>query len=98
MHPIFFASKTLNDSQGNYITIEKEMLAVLFAVHKFRVYLVGSTVTICNNHSTIKYLMTKKNAKPRLIQWILLLQEFEDKEGSENQVAYHLSHLENKEI
>lgn len=46
MHPIFYASKTLNDSQENYTTTEKEMLDVIFVVDKFQAYLVGSTVTV----------------------------------------------------
>ena len=77
MHPIFYASKTLNDSQENYTTTKKEMLAVVFAVDKFRAYLVGSNVIVYTDHSAIKYLMAKKDAKPRLIRWILLLQEFD---------------------
>ena len=73
MHPIFYANKTLNNSQENYTTTEKEMLVVVFAMDKFKASLVGSTVTVYTDHSTIKYLMAKKEAKSRLIQWILLL-------------------------
>ncbi|KAL4335401.1 hypothetical protein GQ457_07G008140 [Hibiscus cannabinus] len=101
-HPIYYASKTLNDAQVNYTTTEKEMLAVIFAFDKFRSYLIGAKVTIYTDHSAIKYLLTKKDAKPRLIRWILLLQEFDveiiDRKGTENQVADHLSPLENKDI
>ena len=68
MHPIYYASKTLNSSQENYTTTEKEMLAIVFAVDKFRAYLMGSKVTIYSDHSAIKYLMAKKDAKPRLIR------------------------------
>ncbi|KAL4290245.1 hypothetical protein GQ457_14G018310 [Hibiscus cannabinus] len=101
-HPIYYASKTLNDAQVNYTTTEKEMLAVIFAFDKFRSYLIGTKVIVHIDHSAIKYLLTKKDAKPRLIRWILLLQEFDieiiDRKGTENQVADHLSRLENKNI
>ncbi|KAK9046175.1 hypothetical protein V6N11_052074 [Hibiscus sabdariffa] len=101
-HPIYYASKTLNDAQVNYTTTEKEMLAVIFAFDKFRSYLIGAKVTVYTDHSTIKYLISKKDAKPRLIRWILLLQEFDveiiDRKGTENQVVDHFSRLENEDI
>ncbi|KAL4296753.1 hypothetical protein GQ457_12G015020 [Hibiscus cannabinus] len=101
-HPIYYASKTLNDAQVNYTTTEKEMLTVIFACEKFRSYLIGTKVIVHTDHLEIKYLLSKKDAKPRLIRWILLLQEFDieiiDRKGTENQVADHLSRLENKDI
>ncbi|KAK8632142.1 hypothetical protein V6N13_028919 [Hibiscus sabdariffa] len=101
-HPVYYASKTLNDAQVNYTTTEKELLAVIFAFDKFRSYLLRTKVTVYTDHSAIKYLLSKKDAKPRLIRWILLLQEFDveiiDKKGTENQVADHLSRLENKQL
>ena len=87
----------MNDLQLNYATIEKELLAIVFAFDKFRPYLIGNKVIVFTNHSAIKYLMTKKDAKPRLIRWMLQLQEFDleilDKKGSEHMVADHLSRL-----
>nr|CAN82547.1 hypothetical protein VITISV_036613 [Vitis vinifera] len=81
----------------NYTTTEKELLAVVFALDKFRAYLVGSNIMVFTDHSALKYLLTKQDAKARLIRWILLLQEFNlqirDKKGVENVVADHLSRL-----
>ena len=68
IHVIYYASKLLNDAQLNYATTEKELLAVIFALEKFRSYLVGSKVIIYTDHSALKYLLAKKDAKPRLIR------------------------------
>ena len=76
-HAIYYASQTLNKAQLNYTTIEKELLAIVSVFDKLRSYLIGNKVIVHIDHSTIKYLMVKKEAKPRLIKWVLLLQEFD---------------------
>ena len=77
LHVIYYASWTLTDAQLNYATTEKEFLVVVFALKKFHSYLICSKVIVYIDHSALKYLFTKANAKPRLIHWVLLLQEFD---------------------
>ena len=92
---IYYANKTFNEAEENNSTTEKEMLAMVFGCEKFRPYILGSHVVIHTDHAAIKYLMVKRDAKPRLIRWVLLLQEFDfeikDKKGSDNVIADHLS-------
>ena len=72
-YAIYYASWTLNEAQINYATTEKELLVIVFAFNKFTPYLIGNKVIVFTDHCAIKYLMTKKDAKPRLIRWVLLL-------------------------
>jgi hypothetical protein len=96
VHTICYASKTLNESQVNYATTEKELL-VVFTFEKIRSYIVNSKEIVYTDHAAIKYLFSKKDDKPRLIRWIQLLQEFDmeirDKKGSDNVVIGHLSRM-----
>ncbi|GJW84284.1 reverse transcriptase domain-containing protein [Tanacetum coccineum] len=84
---------------GAVLGQQKELLAVVYAFEKFRPYLVLSKTIVYTYHSALKYLLAKQDAKPRLLRWILLLQEFDviirDKKGAENLAADHLSRLEN---
>nr|GEX39763.1 reverse transcriptase domain-containing protein [Tanacetum cinerariifolium] len=96
--PIHYASKTMTEAQIHYTTTEKEMLAVAYAFEKFRPCLVLSKSIVYTDHSALKYLLSKQYAKPRLIRWVLLLQEFDiirDKKGTKNLAVDHLSRLEN---
>ena len=76
---------------------KQELLVVVFAFEKFCFYLLGTRVIVRTGHLTLRYLIAKKDAKSRLIRWVLLLQEFDvkvsDTKGTKNQVADQLSRL-----
>nr|GEX66959.1 hypothetical protein [Tanacetum cinerariifolium] len=97
--PIHYASKTLSDAESNYTTTKKEMLAVVYAIEKFWSYLIMNKCIVHTDHFALKYLFAKKDAKARLLRWVLLLQEFDfdviDTKGAENLAADHLSRLKN---
>nr|GEW85189.1 reverse transcriptase domain-containing protein [Tanacetum cinerariifolium] len=96
---IHYASKMLTEAKSNYTMTEKEMLAVVYAFEKFRSYLIMNKCIVHTDHSALKYLFAKKDAKARLLRLVLLLQEFDfdvlDMKGAENLAADHLSRLEN---
>ncbi|CAM8877999.1 unnamed protein product [Rhodiola kirilowii] len=102
LHVVYYASKVLAGAAVNYTTTEKEMLAVVHAFEKFRQYLLCSKTIVYTDHAAIKYLLSKKDSKPHLIRWVLLLQEFDieirNKKGAENLVGDHLSRLELGEL
>nr|GFB69741.1 reverse transcriptase domain-containing protein [Tanacetum cinerariifolium] len=97
--PIHYESKTMIEAQIHYTTTEKEMLVVVYAFEKFWPYLVLSKSMVYIDHLALKYFLNKQDAKPRLLRWVILLQEFDitilDKKGSDNLAADHLSRLEN---
>ncbi|GJR99522.1 reverse transcriptase domain-containing protein [Tanacetum coccineum] len=96
---VHYASKTMTEVETNYTTTEKEMLALVYAFEKFRSYLIMNKSVVYTDHSALKYLFNKKDAKARLLRWVLLLQEFDfkviDTKGAENYAVDHLSRLEN---
>ena len=96
-YAIYYASRVLNGIQLNYSTTKKELLTVIVALEKFRPHLLGVKVIVFSNHAALRYLIIKKDAKLRIIKWILLLQEFDleirDKRYSENLVTDHLSRI-----
>jgi len=91
---IYYASRTLDATQANYTTTEKELLVIVFALEKFCSYLLGTRVIVYTDHAALNYLLKKAESKPRLIRWVLWLQEFDleirDQSGAQNLVADHL--------
>nr|GEW60661.1 reverse transcriptase domain-containing protein [Tanacetum cinerariifolium] len=89
----------MTEAESNYTTMEKEILAVVYAFEKFRSYLIMNKSIVYTDHSALKYLFAKKDSKSRLLHWVPLLQEFTfkmiDTKGAENLAADHLSRLEN---
>jgi len=87
--------------QANYTKIEKELLVVVFVLDKFKSYILGSKVIVYTDHATLKFLLKKAYSKPRLIIWMLLLQELDieirDRSGKHNLVADHLSRIEKEQ-
>ncbi|RDY07947.1 Retrovirus-related Pol polyprotein from transposon 17.6, partial [Mucuna pruriens] len=76
-HVIAYASCTLDSTQANYTTIENELLDIVFALDKFRFYLLDSKIVVFSDHATLKLLLKKSDVELRLIRWMLLLQEFD---------------------
>ena len=73
---MYYASKTLNDAQRNYTNTEKNLIAMVLVLDKFRNYLLKTSIVIFTDHLALKYLLNKKDTKARLIKLILILQEF----------------------
>ncbi|XP_043263107.1 uncharacterized protein LOC122403574 [Colletes gigas] len=94
-HPVEYASRLLTTAERNYSTTEREALAVVWAINKFRGYIEGSEVRIMTDHQPLRWLMTLKTPSGRLARWALLLQEFNIQidycPGKSNYVADYLS-------
>ena len=67
-HVFYYASKTLNEAQMNYSTTEKELLAMVFALDKLCSYILGSLLVVFTEHAALKYLLSKKDARPSFLQ------------------------------
>eukprot|EP00253_Pinus_taeda_P009629 PITA_09629 len=100
-YAIYFISKNMTPAELNYTVTEKEFLAVIYAINKFRHYITGYTTFVHTDHSAIKYLMNKSVTNARVTRWLLLLQEFDitivDRPGKENVFDDFLSQLKTNE-
>lgn len=96
--PIAYASRTLNSSELNYSTIEKELLAIVWATKYFRPYLFGRKFKILTDHKPLQWIMNLKEPNSRLTRWRLKLSEYDFtivyKQGKANTNADALSRIE----
>jgi hypothetical protein len=76
-HPIAFARRKLSESEKNYNTTERERLIMVYALQKFRYYLMGKHFNMFTNHFALKYLANKTMFGGRICRWLLLFQEFD---------------------
>eukprot|EP00253_Pinus_taeda_P016180 PITA_16180 len=97
-YAIYFFSKNLSKAEMNYTVTEKEFLAMVHSLNKFRHYIIGYQTFVHTDHAAIRYLMNKPDVNARIIRWLLLLQQFDltivDNPGKENVVADFLSRLD----
>jgi hypothetical protein len=100
-HLIAFVSRKLSESEQNYNTTEREGLAMVYALQKFRHYLLGKHFNMFTDHSALKYLVNKPVLGGRICHWLLLFQEFDFevifKPGKLNAGRDHLSRVTNGE-
>jgi hypothetical protein len=75
--PVEYASRLLTPAEKNYTTTEREALAIVFGVQKFRGYLEGARVIVASDHQPLKWLMSLRSPSGRLARWALLLQSFD---------------------
>ena len=99
--PVEFVSRLLSKPELNYHATEREGLAVVFAVQRFRHYLHGAHFEVRTDHKALEFIFKNPEPKGRLARWAVILSEFEftvkHKPGSTNQVADALSRQENAE-
>ena len=96
-YAIYFVSKNLSKAELNYTVTEKELLAVVHSLNKFRHYITNYQTFVHTDHAAIRYLMKKPDVNAHIIRWLLLLEQFNltivDKPCKENVVAYFLFRL-----
>ena len=76
-YPIIYSSRKLNKDERNYSTTKREALGMVFALQKYRHYLLDNPFTFYTDHQALKYLVNKPLHHGRICHWLLLFQEFE---------------------
>lgn len=97
LHRVFYASKKLNNAERNYATVEKECLALVWAIKRFHIYLYGRRFVVQTDHQPLQYLSKAKLTNSRLMRWSLVLQEYSFQiqyiKGRDNVGADYMSRL-----
>ena len=97
LFPISFISKKLSTAEKNYSTTEKECLAIVWAVKKYRNYLHGSQFIIETDHNSLQDLDQAKFINPRLMRWSMVMQQYcyiiHVIKGTQNHAADYLSRI-----
>ncbi|MCO5569649.1 hypothetical protein L7F22_023365 [Adiantum nelumboides] len=100
-YPISFASRQLNDAEKNYTTTEREGLAMIYSIKKFRYYLLATKFVFYVDHQALLYLVNKPCATKRISRWLLIILEFDFtvvvKPGKKHLMADRLSRITNRE-
>ena len=100
-YPIYFASRQLNDAEKNYTTTEREGLSMVYAVKKFRHYLLANKFVFFVDHQALLYLVNKPCMMGRITRWLLILMEFDFtvavRKGRTHVLADHMSQIPNGE-
>jgi RNase H-like domain found in reverse transcriptase len=96
-HPVLYASRKLLDRETRYSTIERELLAIVWAVQKFQLYLYGKPFWLETDHQPLVYLNTSQPSNHRLLRWTLILQQYQIRissiKGKDNHMADFLSRI-----
>ena len=97
LHPIAFASKKLTAAEQKYSTLEKECLAIVWAVKKYKLFLAGTKFVLQTDHKPLSYLNSAKFQNDRIMRWSLSLQDYdyrvEDIPGKDNHLADYMSRV-----
>ena len=97
LHPVAYASKKLTNAETKYSTLEKECLAIIWGVGKFRLFLAGKKFVLQTDHKPLTFLSTARYKNDRILRWSLSLQGYDfvvkDIAGKENVMADYLSRI-----
>ncbi|XP_078250271.1 uncharacterized protein LOC144589471 [Pogona vitticeps] len=94
-HPVSYLSRKLQKGERHLATVEKECLAIVYAIQKAKLYIWGRHFVLCTDHSPLQWLKTMKTHNSKLMRWALNLQDYDFEvkvvRGSMNCVADALS-------